>query len=138
MSEVKTTRRARRELARTAKQARKQAARAGEKAKAEVAGQASEVLEKVSRRAAKAAAASAKAAAKAERKSGRSRRRWPWLLVLGGAAAMAVYVLRSRTPREDDHRASVTPLDADRAATNGAAPTERESNESEHGLHNRN
>lgn len=75
---AKNARRTRKELTRNAKETAKQARRGGRK-----------VLSKLDKKA-------AKVARKAEKKASR-RRRWPWIVGLGLAAAAGAYAVRSRT-----------------------------------------
>lgn len=94
---AKNARRTRKELARNAKEAAKQARRGGKK-----------TLSKLDKKV-------TKAARKAEKKASR-RRRWPWIVGLGLAAAATAYAVRSRT-------AAPTTLESDLSIDNEEPPT---------------
>lgn len=87
---------------------------------------------KITRRAARAQAkdvkAAAKVAAKRARKTakrdkgGHGKRRLLLLFVGSAVAAGTVYVVRARAAKQETPSATVTPLDPDRASTNGVLP----------------
>lgn len=132
------TRRARRKLAakadtalqeavKTAEKTTRRARKKARKARRSAAGQVSAVAAELSGRARKRVAKAQKRVAKAQRKmlraeTGKGRRRWPWLVAITAVAAGTVYVVRARSASETEP-AEVLPLDVDRQATNGRAPS---------------
>lgn len=95
---AKTTRRARKRIGKNAKRTRKELAESAKKAAKDAKKASKKAVKGASTKVEKQAAkADKKAQAKAAKEAGGKRRRWPWLLAAGAAAAVATYAVRARS-----------------------------------------
>jgi hypothetical protein len=133
---VKTTRRARKKLAKrakakskelksTGKDLRKTAKKSAQQAREQAKGNADDLRGRAAKKAAKARASAGDLVAGG--KQSRKGRRWPWVLGLGVAAAGTVYVLKSRQQAELSEPAPFEDRpDVNRISTNGSTPPPRQ------------